>query len=230
MPGTQAAGIRRVVSTLQRCFVWDIEQVFRSMKSDCLRIEDSQMEDANCFTKLAVVGLIAATRSMQIVMARDGSTSQPVTDAADPADMPALRSAQYQPGRAHRETQEPHDESLLAWYAWIVVRLGGWSGRTSRGYRPPGPKTMHHGLLRLAPILARLGAWRTVPQMYDSGRALPGDIYLTLCSSGASKRQTTTSGAIWIADLSTPTALAQSDQVKFIFDSAIWDRPTRSIP
>ena len=40
----------------------------------------------------AVVGLIAAIRSMQLVMARDGSTSQPITDAADPADMPALRA------------------------------------------------------------------------------------------------------------------------------------------
>ena len=50
------------------------------------------MEDANCFTKLAVVGLIAAIGSMQLVMARDGSTSQPITDAADPADMPALRA------------------------------------------------------------------------------------------------------------------------------------------
>jgi len=32
MPGTQAAGVRRVVSTLQRCFVWDIEPQFRDTK------------------------------------------------------------------------------------------------------------------------------------------------------------------------------------------------------
>jgi hypothetical protein len=68
---------------------WNIEQVFRSMKSDCLRIEDSQLEDANGFTKLAIVGLIAAIRSMQLVMARDGSTGQPLADAAD---MPTLRA------------------------------------------------------------------------------------------------------------------------------------------
>jgi hypothetical protein len=64
---------------------WTIEQVLRSLKSHGLRIEDSQMEEAGCFTKLA---LIAAVRSMQLVLARDGSTGQPVTDAADPADMP----------------------------------------------------------------------------------------------------------------------------------------------
>ena len=52
---------------------WIIEQMFRSMKSDCLRIEDSQMEDVNCFTKLAIVSLSADRRSMQFVMAGDGS-------------------------------------------------------------------------------------------------------------------------------------------------------------
>ena len=112
------------------------------------------MEDANCFTKLAVVGLIAAIRSMQLVMARDGSTSQPITDAADPADMPALRGLPNTSLEGHRELRNPHDESLLAWYTWIVARLGGWSGRTSHESWPPGPKEIHHGLLRLAPILA----------------------------------------------------------------------------
>jgi hypothetical protein len=127
------------------------------MKSDCMRIEDSQMEDAKSFTKLAIVGLIAAIRSMQLVMARDGSTGQPLTDAADPPDMAALRALNARLEGRTEKLRNPHDESLLAWFAWIVARLGGWSGYTSRGYRPPGPKTMHHGILRLDPILA---GWR----------------------------------------------------------------------
>jgi hypothetical protein len=143
---------------------WIIEQVFRSMKSDCLRIEDSQMEDAGGFTKLAIVGLIAAVRSMQLVRARDGSTAQPVTDAVDPADMPALRALNTKLQGRTEKLRNPHDESQLAWLAWIVARLGGWSGYTSRGYRPPGPKTMHHGLLRLDPILE---GWRLANRSAD---------------------------------------------------------------
>jgi Transposase DDE domain len=143
---------------------WIIEQVFRSMKSDCLRIEDSQLEDASGFTKLAIVGLIAAIRSMQLVMARDGTTKQPVTDAADPDDMPALRALNTSLEGRTEKLRNPHDEHLLAWYAWIVARLGGWSGRTTRGYRPPGPKTMHHGLLRLDPTLA---GWRLANRSAD---------------------------------------------------------------
>jgi hypothetical protein len=143
---------------------WIIEQLFRSMKSDCLRIEDSQVEHVNGFTKLAVIGLIAAVRSMQLVMARDGSTGQRVTDAADPADMPALRALNASLEGRTEKLRNPHDESLLAWYAWIVARLGSWSGRHSSGYRPPGPKTMHHGLLRLDPILA---GWRLANRSED---------------------------------------------------------------
>jgi hypothetical protein len=143
---------------------WIVEQLFRSMKSDCLRIADSQLEQAAGFTKLAIIGLIAAVRSMQLVMGRDGNTGQPVADAADPADMPALRAFNASLEGRTRKLKNPHDETLLAWYAWIVARLGGWSGYTSRGYRPPGPKTMHHGLLRLDPILA---GWRLANRSAD---------------------------------------------------------------
>ncbi len=111
---TTVAEARQIVAWYR--MRWIIEQVFRALKSHGLRIEDLQMEEARGFTKLAVVALIAAVRSMQLVLARDSNS--------------------------------------LAWFAWIVARLGGWSGYTSRGYKPPGPKTIHHGLLRLDPILA----------------------------------------------------------------------------
>ena len=127
------------------------------MKADCLRIEDSQLETTASFTKLATIGLIAAVGSMQLVMARDGGTGQTVTEAADPADMPALRAINAKLEGRTEKLRNPHDETTLAWFAWIVARLGGWSGRTSGGYRPPGPKTMHHGLLRLEPMLE---GWR----------------------------------------------------------------------
>jgi hypothetical protein len=136
---------------------WIIEQVFRSLKTHGLRIEDSQLDEARSFIKLALVALIAAARSMQLVLARDGSTGQTITDAVAPADMPALRSLNASLEGRTEKLKNPHHPITLAWLAWIVARLGGWSGYTSKGYKPPGPKTMHHGLLRLDPIL--LG-WR----------------------------------------------------------------------
>jgi hypothetical protein len=143
---------------------WIIEQVFRSLKTHGLRIEDSQVDDARSFTKLALVALIAAARSMQLVLARDGSTGQTITDAVEPSDMPALRSLNASLEGRTEKLKNPHDPNALAWLAWIVARLGGWSGYTSKGYKPPGPKTMHHGLLRLDPIL--LG-WRLAIRSKD---------------------------------------------------------------
>ena len=66
------------------------------------------MEEARSFTKLAVVALIAAVRSIRLVLARDGSTGQTIADAAKPADMPALTN---QP-RSH--TDKFYDPTSLA--------------------------------------------------------------------------------------------------------------------
>ena len=41
---------------------WRIEEVFRALKSDGMRLEETQLEQAGRLFKLAVVGLAAATR------------------------------------------------------------------------------------------------------------------------------------------------------------------------
>ena len=128
---------------------WNIEQVFRTLKSAAFQVDDSQLTQARRFVKLAVVGLISAVRIMQIVNARDGGTKQSMADATDPAHTPALTVLN---GRLEGRTEKlknPHLPGSLAWFAWIVARLGGWSGYTSRGYKPAGPKTIARGITRL---------------------------------------------------------------------------------
>ena len=51
--------------------------------------------------------------------------------------------------------KNPFDPSSLAWYAWIAARMGGWSGYTSKGYRPAGPKIMARGLKKLDAMVLR---------------------------------------------------------------------------
>lgn len=128
---------------------WTIEQVFRTLKSAAVQVDDSQVTHARRFVKLAVVALIAAVRIMQIVIGRDGQTGQSMTDAIDPAHAPALTALN---GRLEGRTEKlknPHPQGSLAWFSWIVARLGGWSGYTSRGYKPAGPKTIARGISRL---------------------------------------------------------------------------------
>ena len=113
------------------------------------RRDDSHVTQAGRFIKLAVAALIAAVRIMQFVMARDGSTGQSLTDATDPADRAMLQAFNAKLEGRTALLKNPHHADSLAWLAWIVARLGGWSGYTSKGYKPPSPKTISRGLAKL---------------------------------------------------------------------------------
>ena len=128
---------------------WTIEPMFRTLKSAGTQAETSQVAEARRFVKLAVTALIAAVRIVQIVIARDAATEQPISDVADPQDAPMLQAFNAKlEGRTAR-LKNPHDPATLAWFAWIVARLGGWSGYTSKGYKPAGPKTIARRLIKL---------------------------------------------------------------------------------
>ena len=93
---------------------WIIEQVFRSLKSHGMDIEASQMVEAACFTKLAVIALIAAVGAMQLVLARDSlpGGGRGHHRAAGHRRGRAVRHggaarAQHQPAGPHREAAEP---------------------------------------------------------------------------------------------------------------------------
>ncbi len=128
---------------------WRIEEIFRALKSDGIRLEETQMHEAGRLFKLALVGLAAAIRTMQLVNARDGSP-RPATDVIDAALLPAAEAiGATLEGRTLRQ-QNPHPRHSLAWLAWIIARLGGWNCY----YKPPGPKTMRAGWTQFAAMAA----------------------------------------------------------------------------
>jgi len=124
---------------------WRIEQVFRAMKSDGLRLEETQVEEASRLFKLAAIAFTAAARTIQLVDARDGS-SRPASDVADEQLITAAEAiSPTLEGNTARQ-KNPHPPRSLAWLSWIVARLGGWNCY----YKPPGPKTMRTGWTKLA--------------------------------------------------------------------------------
>jgi hypothetical protein len=52
------------------------------MKSDGLRLEETQVQEASRLFKLAAIALVAAVRTIQLVGARDGSP-RPASDVTD---------------------------------------------------------------------------------------------------------------------------------------------------
>ncbi len=124
---------------------WRIEEVFRALKSDGMRLEETQVHQARRLFKLAVVGLAAACRTIQLVDARGGSP-RPATDVIDPTLLPAAEAiGPTLEGKTERQKNH-HPLHSLAWLSWIIARLGGWNCY----YKPPGPKTMRAGWGRFA--------------------------------------------------------------------------------
>jgi hypothetical protein len=124
---------------------WRIEQTFRTLKSDGLALEDSQLVDAERLFNLAAIALAAAVRTIQLVDARDGSP-RPAADVIDDAfAVPLERLSRKLEGKTERQ-KNPHPPGSLAFVAWIAARLGGWNCY----YKPPGPKTMRYGWNQLA--------------------------------------------------------------------------------
>jgi hypothetical protein len=128
---------------------WRIEQVFRSMKSDGLRLEETQVQEASRLFKLTAIALTAAVRTIQLVDARDGS-SRPASDVADQDLITAAEAiGPTLEGKTARQ-KNPHPPRSLAWLSWIAARLGGWNCY----YGKPGPKTMRTGWNKLEAMAA----------------------------------------------------------------------------
>jgi hypothetical protein len=129
---------------------WNIEQLFRTGKSQGLDIESSQVETAEALFKLAAVAMVAATKIMQLVRARDGTVDRPATDVVAADQLPVLEALTKSLEGKTAKQKNPHPAHSIAWLAWIIARLGGWTGYTSE--RPPGPVTMRRGWQRFEQI------------------------------------------------------------------------------
>lgn len=127
---------------------WRIEEVFRALKSDGLRLEDTQLRDPVRVFRLAALALGAATRILQLVDARDGGP-RPMSDVLDPRFMPAAAALSRSREGGTERQRNPHPEGSLAWIAWVVARYGGWNCYG----KPPGPKTMAKGWERFCATL-----------------------------------------------------------------------------
>lgn len=131
---------------------WHIEQLFRTVKRQGLDIENSSIVDGDALEKLAVIALIAACQTMQLVLARASPhDTQPASCVFDDRELQVLDALQTRlQGRTEKQ-QNPHQHGTLAWAAWSIARLGGWTGYESD--KSTGPITMRDGLERFRAIV-----------------------------------------------------------------------------
>jgi hypothetical protein len=121
---------------------WSIEEYFRTLKTAGFDIEDADLSDPPAMMNLVVAASIAAVTVMQLVKGRDGADQRRLTDAFDADDQRILEAiCERVEGKTDRQ-KNPHPQGTLAFAAWVIARLGGWTAY----YGKPGPKVMRIGL------------------------------------------------------------------------------------
>ena len=143
-PVATAADAWRIVSWYKQR--WIIEQLFRSLKSQGLRIEDSQLDSAEGLIKLVAIATRAACIVIQLVQARNGGEELPAEFAFTPDEIEVLKAINKTLNGRTELQKNHHRHGTIAWAAWIIAKLGGWTGYAS--HRPPGPITFHIGMAR----------------------------------------------------------------------------------
>lgn len=131
---------------------WVIEQFFRVLKSQGLRIEDSNLQTAQRLEKLVAIAAKAAAIVIQLVQARDSRDHQPANLAFSQSEVDTLAALNQSLEGKTLLQKNPHPKASLAWAAWIIAKLGGWDGYKSS--RPPGPITFHDGLTQFRAMAA----------------------------------------------------------------------------
>lgn len=122
---------------------WLIEELFRVIKTKGFQIESVQLGSGAAIKKLLAVTLEAALQVMRLKLAID--KEQQATAKLIFSDRQLvflnllLRKVE---GRTIKQ-QNPYPKDTIAWAAWIIARLGKWSGYRSHG--PPGYITMKNG-------------------------------------------------------------------------------------
>lgn len=121
---------------------WTIEEFFRTLKTAGFNIEQADIGEPQVMIKFVAAATVAAVTVMQLVKARDGTTGQSLADAFEQDDQPVLEALSRQLEGSTAKQKNPHPKGSLAFAAWVVARLGGWTGY----YGKPGPQVMRRGL------------------------------------------------------------------------------------
>lgn len=126
------------------CFRWMIEQFNRITKQQGIDLESSQLETAQGLQRLGLMGFSAALKVLQLTLARNGEHDEPLYKYFDQNDTEVLNVLDKELKGTTSKQSNPFNKHTLAWAAWIIARLGGYSGYKSQS--PPGTITMKGGL------------------------------------------------------------------------------------
>jgi hypothetical protein len=135
---------------------WYIEQLFRLFKKQGFDIEATQFKNHEAILRLAIMSLRAASASLTLDMASKAQEPIPIQTFFEQEQQALLKALLPRLEGKTTKLQNPYQPNDLRWAAWIIARLGRWSGYASQ--RAPGPITFLRGLEKFQTILWAINA------------------------------------------------------------------------
>ena len=124
---------------------WFIEQLFRLLKSQGLDMQHSTLTTYESLSKLSLMALNAAIKVVQLLIARDASTTTHISNVLSLEEVEFIKIlAPTLEGKTDK-LKNPYKIEDLRFAVWTIARLAGWSGYQKQS--PPGPITLHRGML-----------------------------------------------------------------------------------
>lgn len=123
---------------------WYIEQLFRLLKKQGFKLEQTQLESGWAIRKLLIMLLSTVLRIMQLYLAYDVEECQLIDEVFDKEEIECLTIIEQKYITKTNATTNPFRHKELSWASWIIARLGGWKGNKKQ--RKPGPIILKQGL------------------------------------------------------------------------------------
>ena len=125
-------------------FRWQIEEMFRLLKTKGFNLESSQLGEGISLKKLCVMSMQVALQVMQLTLSRTGENTKRAELIFTAQEIKFLHLLLKTLEGKTEKQQSPFIPESMAWASWIIARLGGWKGYKSQS--PPGHITMKKGL------------------------------------------------------------------------------------
>ena len=122
---------------------WRIEEYFRVLKKSGIDLEEAMVEGVHALINLVAMTAVVGVAVKQLVEGREAGPERRASEVITPQEVSFAQALNHTLEGKTEKQKNPHQEGSPAWIAWIVARLGGWSGY--QRYGPAGPKTMAYG-------------------------------------------------------------------------------------
>lgn len=122
---------------------WLIEELFRVIKTKGFQIESTQLGSGAAIKKLVAFTLEAALQVMRLKLALNKKHEARAGLIFNEKQLLLLTLLLQKVEGKTAKQKNPYPKKTTAWAAWIIARLGSWTGYKSHG--PPGYITMKNG-------------------------------------------------------------------------------------